>query len=415
MEQITNYNCKIDFILSNDTSLIQPSQTIVKSKYKKKKCDECSRRRKPAEENPKICHLKIFYGYSSKRKNNYEKYSNFNSYVCKYFGITQDPNSQEIIIIMPYYDSGDLISHIANCFHNVGWYEKLENLKKIIQGLASIHDVDIIHMDFHSGNIFFGKEDIFFIEEITIGDLGISKSATDSSCYENYGIIPYMAPEIFRGRKYTKASDIYSFGMIMWELMTGRRPFWNRSHDTELIINICDGLRPPIVTNAPNGYIELMEECWHSDPEKRPHATDIYDKIDKIYKEESKNCDNKNPTEIVKSSDIGPVTNNPNAIYKSRNLSGMIQSAMSLRSSRSQSINLELFNYYQKNNMGPTGKRKYENDLIQDKKDNDCSTKRKKLVENENNDYITNELELDIDINISNEYITVENDFDISF
>ncbi|CAB4482900.1 unnamed protein product [Rhizophagus irregularis] len=93
----------------------------------------------------------------------------------------------------------------------------------------------------------------------------------------------------------------------------------------------------------------------------------------------------------------------------------MIQSAMSLRSSRSQSINLELFNYYQKNNMGPTGKRKYENDLIQDKKDNDCSTKRKKLVENENNDYITNELELDIDINISNEYITVENDFDISF
>uniref|UniRef100_U9T085 Serine-threonine/tyrosine-protein kinase catalytic domain-containing protein n=1 Tax=Rhizophagus irregularis (strain DAOM 181602 / DAOM 197198 / MUCL 43194) TaxID=747089 RepID=U9T085_RHIID len=182
--------------------------------------------------------------------------------------------------------------------------------------------------------------------------------------------------------------------------MTGRRPFWDRSHDTELIINICDGLRPPIVTNAPNGYIELMEECWHSDPEKRPHATDIYDKIDKIYKEESKNCDNKNPTEIVKSSDIGPVTNNPNAIYKSRNLSGMIQSAISLRSSRSQSINLELFNYYQKNNMGPTGKRKYENDLTEDKKDND---------------YITNELELDIDINISNEYITVENDFDISF
>ncbi|EXX56146.1 Mkk2p [Rhizophagus irregularis DAOM 197198w] len=407
MKQITDYDCKIDFILSNDTSLIQPTQTIVKSKYKKRKCDECNKRRKPAEKSPKICHvcykvmsyevkksgnevidnfirntqislvknagkmefvpydqfkdivfiaeggfskvykatwingpvigwnyknsirksnytvvlkklnnsnnitskelneLKIFYGYSSKRKNNYEKYSNFNSYVCKYFGITQDPNSQEIIIIMPYYDSGDLISHIANCFHNVGWYEKLENLKKIIQGLASIHDVDIIHRDFHSGNIFFGKEDIFFIEEITIGDLGISKSATDSSCYENYGIIPYMAPEIFRGRKYTKASDIYSFGMIMWELMT---------------------------------------ECWHSDPEKRPHATDIYDKIDKIYKEESKNCDNKNPTEIVKSSDIGPVTNNPNAIYKSRNLSGMIQSAISLRSSRSQSINLGKIN-----------------------------------------------------------------------
>src|SRR5688572_14932235 len=57
MEQITNYKCKIDFILSNDTSLIQPTQTIVKSKYKKRKCDECNRRRKPAEKSPNICHV----------------------------------------------------------------------------------------------------------------------------------------------------------------------------------------------------------------------------------------------------------------------------------------------------------------------------------------------------------------------
>ncbi|RGB24256.1 kinase-like domain-containing protein [Rhizophagus diaphanus] len=275
------------------------------------------------------------------------------------------------MIIMPYYDSGDLIKYIKNGFYYASWQEKLKNLKNIIIGLDNIHDVNIIHRDFHSGNIFFGKEGMYFVEEITIGDLGVSKSATESSYNENYGIIPYMAPEIFQGREYTKASDIYSFGMIMWELMTGRRPFWNRNHDIELIIEICDGLRPPIVTNAPNGYIELMEECWHFDPEKRPSATEIFYRVNKICEEESKNCDNKNPTEIIKSSDIGPVTtNNPNAIYRSRNLSGMIHSAMSLWSSRSQSINLEQFNYYQKNNMGPTGKRKYENDLIENKEDN---------------------------------------------
>jgi hypothetical protein len=56
--------------------------------------------------------------------------------------------------------------------------------------------------------------------------------------------------------------------MIMWEFMTGRRPFWNRVHDAEFIIEIVDGLRPPIVTNAPEGYIELMKECWNSDPKK---------------------------------------------------------------------------------------------------------------------------------------------------
>ena len=155
---------------------------------------------------------------------------------------------------------------------------------------------------------------------------------------ENYGIIPYMAPEIFQGQKYTKESDIYSFGMIMWEFMTARRPFWDRNHDIDLIIEICDGLRPPIVTNAPEGYIELMKECWYSDPKKRPTATEINKKIGNMCSKEYKNRNSENQTKIIESSDIGPVTiNNPGAIYKSRPLSGMINSVMSLRSSRSQS------------------------------------------------------------------------------
>ncbi|CAI2186588.1 2407_t:CDS:2, partial [Funneliformis geosporum] len=102
----------------------------------------------------------------------------------------------------------------------------------------------------------------------------ISKLSTELSVNDNecYGIIPYIAPEIFQGqkyKKYTKASDIYSFGMIMWELMTGRSPFWHQNFDIDLIINICDGIRPPIITNAPEGYIELMQNCWDSDPNKR--------------------------------------------------------------------------------------------------------------------------------------------------
>ena len=104
-----------------------------------------------------------------------------------------------------------------------------------------------------------------------------TESADDNN--EKYGIIPYVAPEILQGQKCTKASDIYSFGMIMWEFMTGRRPFWDRIHDIELIIEICDGLRPPIATNAPEGYIEIMKECWHSDPKKRPEAVDLYEKF----------------------------------------------------------------------------------------------------------------------------------------
>jgi serine/threonine protein kinase len=245
------------------------------------------------------------------------------------------------MIIMPYYNSGDMIHYLSNGFCDISWSKKLHNLWFIIRGLKSIHSVHILHRDLHSGNIFFNKYKNPFI-----GDLGISKSATESTDdSENYGIIPYMAPEIFQGQKYTEASDIYSFGMIMWEFMTGRRPFWNRVHDAELIIEIVEGLRPPIVTNAPEGYIELMKECWNADPKKRPTANDLHKNFNyygKLYywKETS------NPTKIIKSPDIGPITtNNPGAIYKSRSLSSMIQSAMSTRSLRSQSTPTKAGNY----------------------------------------------------------------------
>jgi serine/threonine protein kinase len=236
------------------------------------------------------------------------------------------------MIIMPYYESGDLVNYISNDFYNISWETKLSKLRFIINGLLNIHSVDIIHRDFHSGNIFFRDE-----YNVYIGDLGISKSATESTDdnNENYGIIPYMAPEIFQGQKYTKSSDIYSFGMIMWEFMTARRPFWDRNHDTDLIIEICDGLRPPIVIGAPEGYIELMKECWYSDPKKRPTATKIHEKIVNM---QCKEYYDENPTKIIESPDIGPVKiNNPGAIYKSRPLGGMINSVMSLRNSRSQS------------------------------------------------------------------------------
>ncbi|RGB24501.1 kinase-like domain-containing protein, partial [Rhizophagus diaphanus] len=94
---------------------------------------------------------------------------------------------------------------------------------EIIDGLTEIHDVNIIHRDLHSGNIL-----LDYCCTAKICDLGTSKSATEYDDNNDkkedniYGIIPYVAPEVLQGKKYTKASDIYSFGIIMWELMVGR-------------------------------------------------------------------------------------------------------------------------------------------------------------------------------------------------
>ncbi|CAI2164987.1 9816_t:CDS:2 [Funneliformis geosporum] len=224
-------------------------------------------------------------------------------YLNRYYGITKDPNTDDLIIILKYYKC-DLKTFIAENFNNLGWDKKLCILKQIIRGLHFIHSQSIIHQDFHSGNILCENE-----YDIVISDLGISKLSADlSDNNEFYCIISYTAPEIFQGKKSekcTKASDIYSFGMIMWELMVGRRPFWDRDYDTLLIIDICDNIRPSIVTNAPKGYIEIMQECWSADPNKRPTTIHIWNLIDEFFLNEKKV-----PTKIILSSDIGPIIEN---------------------------------------------------------------------------------------------------------
>ncbi|RIA86647.1 kinase-like domain-containing protein [Glomus cerebriforme] len=265
----------------------------------------------------------------------YIRYNN-NKIFNSYYGITQNPITQNFVIIMNYYESGNLTCYITNDFYNISWFNKLCKLVYIMTGLVKTHSSQIIHESFHSGNIFFTDKSAI------INDFGINKSSFDKN--KIYGIIPYVAPEVFEGKCYNKASNIYSLGMIMWELMTGRRPFWDQSHDADLINKIIDGFRPPITTNAPEGYIELMKECWNSDPKIRPGSGEVSKRIFKIC---IKEYDNR--TKITKSSDIGPVTiDNPGAIYQIRYLGDIIEAATSSKNLKGGHIILEI------------NKRKYE-------------------------------------------------------
>src|SRR6266540_109458 len=206
----------------------------------------------------------------------------FNSlhYLNKYYGITKNPITEDFIMIMKYYKLGSLKDYITKNFYNIKWNEKLKILVHIAKGLSHLHKQKIIHRDFHSGNILFENE-----FDIVISDLGISKSSIESTNddYKIYGVMPYMAPEILRGKRNTMASDIYGFGMIMWELTTGRMPFWDQNIDIELSIKICKNFRPPIINNTPKGYTELMQECWDSNPNKRPTSLDITKKLSDIF------------------------------------------------------------------------------------------------------------------------------------
>ena len=90
------------------------------------------------------------------------------------------------------------------------------------------------------------------------------------TCYKPlesiYGNLPYIAPEVITGKEYTFASDIYSIGMLMWEISSGQQPFAGFDHDYDLAMNIVNGMRPKIVLETLFKYKQLMEQCWDANP-----------------------------------------------------------------------------------------------------------------------------------------------------
>ncbi|EXX54384.1 Cmk1p [Rhizophagus irregularis DAOM 197198w] len=199
------------------------------------------------------------------------------------------------MVVMEYANKGNLRENLARIVKN-NWNQKLYMLYEIISGLSEIHEKKLIHCDFHDGNILNHNDENE--DKIYISDLGLCQPVKSFLKEHNiYGVVPFMAPEVLRGKSYTPASDIYSFSMIMWEFTSGISPFNNRAHDIQLSLSICKGERPEIIENTPQCYVDLMKKCWNGDPLKRPSTSEVkkvicnwifspdYDQIDQINEE----------------------------------------------------------------------------------------------------------------------------------
>jgi serine/threonine protein kinase len=121
------------------------------------------------------------------------------------------------MMVLQYYRDGNLRNNLMN---NIDYKDKIMYLLCIIDGLSNIHNSGKVHKDFHSGNILI-TEVIDDFRMPFISDLGMCQPIdNEEQEIKNegvYGVLPYMAPEVLHGYQYTKAADIYSFGIMMNE------------------------------------------------------------------------------------------------------------------------------------------------------------------------------------------------------
>jgi serine/threonine protein kinase len=228
------------------------------------------------------------------------------------------------MMVLNYCKNGNLRNYYLN--HNNYTYQ-LYYLLNIATGLLDIHNANKVHKDFHSGNILHGIS-------LYISDLGMCQPVDNEEQLVRegvYGVLPYMAPEVLRGHPYTKAADIYSFGIVMNEYLSEEIPFNDIPHDYILAVKICKGLRPKICEDMPKILADLIMKCWDAKVENRPTAKELcqilkklqserwnidseinsqMDEYEKIRRNRLRNRSNKNKSENIKT--------HPQAIYTSR-------------------------------------------------------------------------------------------------
>ncbi|GES82587.1 kinase-like domain-containing protein [Rhizophagus clarus] len=193
----------------------------------------------------------------------HHKFNTIVGHVLRCFGISRWEDTGDFIVVTSYAKDGNLRQYIRKNFVNFSWIERLITLKDIAEGLEIIHNSGYVHRDLHTGNI------LRHGSWTMISDLGLTWRQDSTTTGKLYGVLPYIAPEILSGDQYSSASDIYSFAMIMYEVASGKIPYYNEDINP---IKIIQGSRPELPPATPFIYTELMKSCWDSDPKERPNA-----------------------------------------------------------------------------------------------------------------------------------------------
>ncbi|KAK3831219.1 MAG: kinase-like domain-containing protein, partial [Linnemannia gamsii] len=193
------------------------------------------------------------------------------NYIVKFFGITKHPLTHDTCIVMQFAENGCLQDFLETQNVSITWLTKYRLAWEIASGLDFIHRENIFHTDLHSRNILIDTGG-----KALITDFGLSKSV-NKTIYTTkaglFGVVPYVAPERMQNPTYTYNAkcDIYSLGVILWELSSCVIPFEAQLQDVMLAVNIIAGVREKTVPGTAVEYEMLYRRCWDGLPQNRPN------------------------------------------------------------------------------------------------------------------------------------------------
>ncbi|KAL4539436.1 hypothetical protein Ndes2437B_g02188 [Nannochloris sp. 'desiccata'] len=197
------------------------------------------------------------------------KHVNRDRNVVQLYGTSKLPDGK-LLLLTELMEGGDLRRALSNsdATEALAWHKAGKGIAlDIARGLTALHVVNVVHRDLKSKNVFLSSR-----LDAKIGDVGIAAIQTQAgfltaSAGQVVGTLAWSAPELLLGKRCTEKVDIYSFGIVLWEIATGNIPQRGFTYT----------LTPSI--RCPVELINLIEECTDEDPAKRPSAKQAYDRI----------------------------------------------------------------------------------------------------------------------------------------
>lgn len=200
---------------------------------------------------------------------------------------------------MEYLDGGTLSKALGYKSISRLWKKKqmsysdvLKSARSLAVGMKYLHDEAIpdgvvLHRDLKPDNIGFMSDGT-----VKLLDFGLARilHGADSKCDEAYrmsgqiGSVRYMAPEVALHRPYNHKADVYSFGIILWEMNAGEKPFRDlMDNQKDFVLAVFrDHVRPPLFEEWHAEFRSLLSDCWDKDMDNRPDFEEVIQRIDSL-------------------------------------------------------------------------------------------------------------------------------------
>ncbi|CAJ1976964.1 unnamed protein product [Sphenostylis stenocarpa] len=200
----------------------------------------------------------------------------------------EDEFAQEVAILSPmlYMPGGSLYDYVHKNHNVLELSQLLKFAIDVCKGMEYLHANNIIHRDLKTANLLMDTHNV-----VKVADFGVARFLNQGGVMTaETGTYRWMAPEVINHQPYDQKADVFSFSIVLWELVTAKVPY-DTMTPLQAALGVRQGLRPELPKHGHPRILELMQRCWEAIPIDRPSFNEITVELENLVQEMEKDSE----------------------------------------------------------------------------------------------------------------------------